>query len=313
MTSLKSRRVDANHIVLDSTKLLSSCHENLGPRCSTLLSDAVEWLRGGEFCVFFACTPRSLRKLGDRQHLIRTNGTYPTAGLLLVGSLTSQGANVSGTFRLANLALPNSCGTPLQQVVTVTGSIDSSRNLTLTSAAFSGSILKMQLAVPPTLSPVGAGPTLTALSGTIAITGGACTFASSTAFGVEIVSLTGTYSGTLTATFPGTQPIASGIASLALTQATTPQADGQFPVTGTLSFATSACTSSTSFSWTVSGFQLTLTSQPSGPLGVSPNNLVAIVSAPTGQLDIASLIYGVGPCNTSLLALEDFTGNLTKQ
>ena len=241
-------------------------------------------------------------------------GTLPTAGVLLVGSLSSLGSNVSGIFRLANLALPNSCGTPLQQVVTVTGSIDSSRNLTLTSSAFAGSVLRIQFVVPPTLGPVGAGATLTGLTGTIAITGGNCTFASSTAFGSEITSLTGTYAGPVTASsFGTTPPIPSGTASLTITQATLPQADGQFPVTGTLNFTQGGCTTSTALTGTVSGTQLTLSSAPVGLLGISTNNLAAIINLATGQLDVASLVYSVGPCNTSLVVIEQFTGSLTKQ
>lgn len=243
-----------------------------------------------------------------------TSGTLPTAGLLLLGSLTSQGSNVSGIFRLANLSLPNTCGTPLQQVITVAGSIDSSRNLKLTSVAFSGSVLTMQFVVPPTLSPVGAGATLTGLTGTVAITGGTCTFASTTAFGAEIVPLTGSYAGPITANpYLPLPPITTGTATLKLTQATIPQSDGQFSVTGTLGFTGGSCTSSTPVSGTVSGTQLALASAPTGQFGTSADNLAAIINLATGQLDVASLIYGLGPCNTGITSITQFTGNLTKQ
>lgn len=236
----------------------------------------------------------------------------PTAGLLLVGSLTSQGSNVSGIFRLANLALPNSCGVPLQQVVAVTGTIDSSRNLKLTSAAFSGSVLTIQMVVPPTINPVGGGVTPNSMSGTIAIAGGACTFGSSPAFGYEVVSLTGTFDGPITAALTNA-PIPAGNVSLVLSQSTTPQSDGQYPVIGTLNFTGGGCTSSTSFSGTVSGSLLTLASAPTGAVLPSIDNLVALVNPVTGQLDLASLIFPTGPCGTSLLSFSQFTGNLTRQ
>ena len=243
-----------------------------------------------------------------------TSGTLPTAGLALLGSLTSQGSNVSGIFRLANLSVPNTCGIPFQQVITVAGGIDSSRNLKLTSAAFAGSTLTMQFAVPPTLSPVGAGTTLTGLTGTVAITGGSCTFPSTTAFGAEVVSLTGTYAGPLTANpYLPLPPIPSGTASLTLTQSATPQSDGQFPVSGTLGFTGGGCTSSTPLTGTVSGTQLTLASAPTGQLGTSTDHLAALINLATAQLDVASLIYGLGPCNTGLTSISQFTGNLTKQ
>ena len=243
-----------------------------------------------------------------------TTGSLPAAGLLLVGSLTSQGSSVSGIFRLANLTLPNACGAPLQQIVTVSGSIDSSRNLSLTSAPFSGSVLSMKFVVPPTLSAVGAGATLTALAGTVAITGGSCTFASSTAFGSEIVSLSGTFAGPLTAsTYLATPPIPIGAANLVLLQAVAPQADGQFPVTGTLKFTGGGCTSSTPLSGTISGTQLILASAATGIFNTSTDHMIAIVNLATGQLDVASLVYGLGPCSTGISAIAQYTGNLTRQ
>ncbi len=243
-----------------------------------------------------------------------TTGTLPTAGLLLVGSLTSQGSNVTGVFRLADLALPITCPAPFQQVVTVSGSIDSSRNLTITSAAFSGAILSMKFVVPPTVSAAGAGTTLTALAGTVAITGGACTFASSAAVGFEVVSVTGTFVGPLTAsTYLATPPIPTGTASLSLIQAATPQSDGQFPVTGTLKFIGGTCSSSTPLSGSISGTQLTLASAPTGLFNTVTNNMLASVNPATGQLDIASLVYGLGPCSTGVTAITQYTGSLTRQ
>ena len=242
------------------------------------------------------------------------SGSVPAAGLLLIGSLTSQGSRVTGIFRLANLSLPNGCGTPLQQVVTVSGAIDSNRSLALVSAPFSGSTLTMNFSVPPTLVVVGAGSTLTGVTGTAVITGSTCTFTSTTAFGAEFVSLSGTYAGTLTAaTFAGSPSVPSGAASLVLSQATAPQSDGQFPVTGTLSITSGACTTSTPLAGTVSGPQLTLASTASSNFGVPTSNLVAIINAATGQLDVASFVESVGPCNTGVLTVEDFSGNLTKQ
>ncbi len=268
----------------------------------------------GSFVSSFLFTPDLSGNWEVASQTGATTGTPPTAGLLLVGSLTSQGSNVSGIFRLANLSLPNTCGIPLQQVVTVSGSIDFSRNLTLKSVPFGGSTLSMQFVVPPALTVVGSGASLTGLTGTIAITGGTCTFASSTAFGAEIVPVTGIFAGPLTANpYLTTPPIAAGTATLALTQAAIPQSDGQFPVTGTLSFSGGGCASSTPLTGTVSGTQLTLVSAPTGLFGTSTDTLAAIVNLATGQLNVASLIYGLGPCHTAITSITQFTGNLTKQ
>ena len=243
-----------------------------------------------------------------------SSGTVPPAGLLLLGSLTSQGSSVSGIFRVASLSLPNTCGIPLQQVVTVAGSIDSNRNMKLTSAAFGGSTLTMQFALPPTPSPAGATATAPGLNGTVAITGGSCPSPSTTAVGLQLASLSGTYAGSVRTNpyFPLTS-ITSGVANLTLTQAATPQADGQIPVSGTLGFTGGGCTSSTPLTGTVSGPLLTLASAPTAPSGTATNNMAVLINPAAGQLNVASLVYGLGPCNAGLTSITQFTGNLTKQ
>ena len=243
---------------------------------------------------------------------ISVTGNIPTAGLLLLGSLSSQGSNISGTFRLANLPFTASCGTPLQQVVNVSGSVDSSRNVTLTSTAFSGAVLTVKLLVPP--NPLPTVTTLTTANGTVAVTGGTCPLASTSVFGFQTPSVTGSFTGPLTAsTYLAAPPIPTGNVSLALTQSATPQSDGQFPVTGALSFSGGGCTSSMALSGTVSGPGLTLASAPIGLFPTSTVNFLAVVNPATGDLLVLSLTYGLGPCNAGITSFSQFTGNLTKQ
>ena len=232
--------------------------------------------------------------------------TTPVAGLLLVGSLTSSGANVIGTFRLANLSMPNSCGTPLAQIVTVSGTMNAAGTLTLTSAPFSGSVLTIQLLVPPILTSFG--------TGTIAITGGSCMFPSAAAIGAEVANVTGTFSGSVTgnASLPA-PPILSGTATLALTQSSTTNSDGQSAVTGTLGFAGGGCTSSVAVAGTVSGSELTLASTPIGLFNYSQDQIVAAVMPTATQLYAAEILYGLGPCNSGTLSIGSYTGNLTRQ
>ncbi len=235
---------------------------------------------------------------------VSTGVLAPATGVLLLGELTSSGAQVTGIFRLANFSLPNSCPAALQQVITVSGTIDASRNLTLTSAPFSGSTVTLQL--PVTSSPV-------AFNGTIAITGGACTFSSTAAFGFETQTVTGVYSGPVSATpFTGTPPIPTGTAALTLTQGSVPASDGQFPLTGTLVFTGGACTSSIPLSGTVSGSSVILAALPAPPLTVSPIELRGNAT-PTPTELIATIFYGLGPCNTGLAASATYNGTLTRQ
>ena len=230
----------------------------------------------------------------------------PTAGLLMIGALASSGTSVTGTFRLANLTLPNNCGTPLQQIVTVSGTIDALGNLNLTSAAFSGSVITIQLVVPAVATQFGAG--------TVAIAGGACTFASSPAIGAEFAPVTGTYSGAVAAnTSFNTPPILAGTATMTLTQAATAGSDGSFPVGGSVSFSGGGCSSSTPVTGTVSGGEVMLASVPVTTLALPSTRVIAVVNPAGSQLYNASIGYALGPCGAGVLTYGTYTGNLLKQ
>lgn len=230
--------------------------------------------------------------------------TPPTAGVLLVGALQSNGSHVTGTFRFANLALPNSCGTPLQQVITLSGSIDSSRNLTLTSAPFTGSVVQLSVLVPPVVTGIA--------TGTIQVTGMTCSFPSSQALGLEFPAVTGTYAGTLAATTGfGTPPSPTASVSLKIVQSTSPAADGQFPVTGSLQFSGGTCTSTTALTGTVSGSEVMASSAATGLLpGVT--SLVAVINPVMPQV-YTNVTFLAGPCATGLLSFTGYQGSLTKQ
>lgn len=121
------------------------------------------------------------------------SGTVPPIGIVLFGALESTGNQVSGTFRFNDLSQPTTCG--LNQVVTVTGAVDSKNNLTLTSSALpNGNTIKILLGITGVQQPY-------AGTGTIEVDGTTCTFPSTTAAGVEVTNASGTFTGTLS---PGT-------------------------------------------------------------------------------------------------------------
>ncbi|SPE25455.1 exported hypothetical protein [Candidatus Sulfotelmatomonas gaucii] len=146
----------------------------------------------------------------------------PPVGVLLLGALQSTGNQVAGTFRFANLAQPTQCG--LDQVVTITGAVDSKNNLTLASAAMpNGTTVKVLLAITGSQQPY-------AGNGSIEVDGSTCTFPSTGAIGQQFQNIARTFTGTLTPgtlVSPGTGP--SATASLTLAQSLNPQSDGQFP------------------------------------------------------------------------------------
>jgi len=231
----------------------------------------------------------------------------PVTGVLLLGALANSGNQVSGTFRFSNLASVSTC--TLNQVVTLTGSIDSARSLTLTSPALAdGTVIKLQLLIPTVLTSFG--------NGTIEVSGTNCGFASGPAFGVEITPVTGTFSGVLTPTsLPA--PVTNGPAGtgvLNLTQASVPAADGQFPVTGNLAYTLGTCIGNVALSGTASGVGLSLASTPALPLSLPAARLNAIVNLLSGQLTIDKAVFVSLSCsNGSSLVAASYTGAFTAQ
>jgi hypothetical protein len=119
--------------------------------------------------------------------------------------------------------------------------------------------------------------------------------------GVEIAPLNGTYtgtlSGTLTTAFPVNSTPISGTASVTLTQSTTPNSSGQFPLTGTVTFPSSARAGTSPLTGTVSGVGITLNNpQPCGEPPVCnviapPINLTAYTNPTATQITVSNLSY----------------------
>lgn len=232
------------------------------------------------------------------------SGTAPALGAVLLGDLASNGSKVSGTFRYSNLSAPTKC--TLNQVVMVSSSMDATRNLTLTSAALpDGSVIKAQLVIPAVLTDFAAG--------TIEVTGGTtCGLASGTAIGVELASLTGTFAGPLTpGMLSGTVPGTTGTGSLVLTEGATPEADGQFPVTGTLNYTIGTCTESVALIGQHSGVLLTLNGVPANPTVFS--QAVVGTAPPDGSKVTAEVAFLKAACPSGDITVLDYVGSLAKR
>ena len=231
----------------------------------------------------------------------------PTANVLLLGALQNTGAQVTGTFRYSELTEPVLSGCALNQVVTVTGTLDASGNLALTSAALpDGSIITVQLLLPSVLTNIA--------QGTIAVAGKNCPFASAAAIGGETAPVTGAFSGPLTPAPSGPLPNGpSGSAMLTLTQSAMPAADGQFPVTGSLAYAFGSCAGSVALSGTASGVGLTLSSIVASPQLHPDVRVVATVTPTASQIMAAELLFAPFACAADAAATASYTGTLTRQ
>lgn len=231
------------------------------------------------------------------------SSSSPMAGVLLLGDLVSSGANVSGTFRFIDLAQGNGCGA-ITQVITVSGSVDPTNPvaqvLKLTSAPFSGSVVTVQLTLPALLQGFGAG--------TIQVAGPTCTFASSAAIGALFLPTNGTYSGTLSPASgsPGT----AGSASLTLAQATSPSADGQYAVTGSIQFSNASCNVATALTGSASGIAITADASLTQATVV---HVLATQLTPGMTQNLSTTLFLYSSTCPSASGLAQYTGTLVKQ
>jgi hypothetical protein len=142
----------------------------------------------------------------------------------LFGSLVSSGSEVAGTLNARPGGFPacvaNNADLPVK------GTVDATGNITLTVPIAGGvaTIISATQSARPPLA-----------NGTYQVIGGACAQSSVGLNGFEVLNVSGTYAGTLA------QIIPSGSGSLSVTatldQSPTPNADGEYPLTGTVTYS----------------------------------------------------------------------------
>jgi hypothetical protein len=121
--------------------------------------------------------------------------------------------------------------------------------------------------------------------------------------GVQIAPLNGTYTGPL---IDSASPSMSGAGSLSLTQSTTPNADGSFSLTGTLTFPASSGFGTHTLSGTFSGEGITLYDPTPGIVPVV--SLTASTNPAATQIAVSNLAFAVTASD-----IVTFTGTLTLQ
>lgn len=235
-----------------------------------------------------------------------TSNVVPPPGVLLLGALQSTGSQVTGTFRFTNLAQPTACG--LDQVVPITGSVDSKDNLTLASSTMSnGTTVKVLLGITGSQQPY-------AGTGSIEVDGSTCTFPSTGAIGEQFQNIAGTFTGTLTPgtlVSPGTGP--SAMASLTLTQSANPQSDGQFSVSGSLNYTIGSCTGSVSLSGNVSDVGVILSSTSVPPANLQIVSFVGTTDAAATTITLGVLSFQPAPCSSDPTSTANYTGTMNRQ
>jgi len=164
-----------------------------------------------------------------------------------LGALSSQGSAVTGVFRINDPQHSPPC-IPASQDIQFTGSIDAKNLMTLTSASFSGSIAQFKVQLPLGNTP----GNLNSAIGTAQIIGNTCPVDSSAVEADFVPSITGTYVGSLGPTPDQSLSGPAGSATIILTESPA-DADGQFPVNGSLSLQSPLCVISTTLSGKITG------------------------------------------------------------
>jgi len=162
--------------------------------------------------------------------------TLPTPIGEFVGALQFTGNTAAGTFRAIDPTYLNPC-VSFTQDLPVTGTLDAANHLTLT-LPISGGTATITATLPQNSQ--------TYTLGNWQIVGGACAMPATTIVIAQFAPVTGTYTGILNVLDLTTHlpvPGSATTVSAVLTQSTTPTADGQFPLSGTVT-ASGACSGS---------------------------------------------------------------------
>lgn len=241
-------------------------------------------------------------------------GTSPVSGTYIIsatsgnsgtstytGGLNISGSTVTGLFQFTNSS--SACnGTNIP----VTGTINSSNLLTLTSGVFAGNTATLTIQFPLTHSTT---YTYNA-SGTAQIAAGSsgtnCAISSAPASALYLAPYTATWTGTLTS------GSISGTATLVVAEPITTgstfnlNSSGQFPATGTIAFSSSACTfAPIALTGNVSGFTLELNQS------VSSSQSPIVVSASEFANPIAFNLL-IPTSSTVSCPSGTYSGNLTQ-
>jgi hypothetical protein len=192
-----------------------------GPRL-LLLSPLAALLACGSSATLPPSSTLSTNFSGNWEVLISPLNS-PSTILDFTGDLQSNGSTVTGTFRtLSSTPLGGNCPS-ITTDLAVSGTLDASNNLTLNIPISGGTATFIATLPqnPQTFTP-----------GNLKIVGGTCSMPATDMFITQFAPVTGTYAGTLATTY-GT-PAISATVTASLVQSTTPNADGQFPLTGTV-------------------------------------------------------------------------------
>jgi hypothetical protein len=209
--------------------------------------------------------------LGFRGALQFSNGSVSGT---MIPSVNYESASCYATFE----SLVNN-NDVINTPIAFTGTLDASNNLTLTAPLAGGTA---------TITATLGSNAQTWADASYQIVGGSCAMSATSMTIAQIAPVTGTYIGTFTQpSFSGTDvPIAGGniTVTAVLTQSTTANADGSFPLTGTIT-TTGAVTGTTTITGNVGGGSFSTSSTVLGYGYMSPDASTIYYAASDGGVN----------------------------
>jgi hypothetical protein len=205
------------------------------------------------------------------------------------GALQSTNGTVTGTLRAFDPTLANPCVSPTQDLY-ATGTLTTSGNLSLTFPLSGGTAT-----ITATL-----GPDLHSYAdGSWQIAGGACGMHATPIDIFQYAPITGTYTDTFYVMNNNVAVLSTETNITAiLSQSSTPNADGLFPLTGTVT-ATGACAASLTIDDLVSGDHFS---------GSTPTSVLAGATLDTDATSLVTAFSAPPACNSQI-----FQGTLTRK
>jgi len=204
------------------------------------------------------------------------------------GALQFNGSTVTGTFLSIATNPTGTCPTFTTDLA-VAGTLDASNNLTLTIPIYGGvaTITATLAPDPQTFTP-----------GSLQIAGGTCSMPASSINIVQFAPVTGTYFGMLTTS--GRNPVKADITEV-LVESTTPNSDGLFPLTGTMTIRGPCAETTPLVSETVSGNSIYLIT------GSSTSPVYELIGdLPTPSASSIQLYLDIYDANCSISGLQGF-------
>ena len=270
-------------------------HSSMRTRASIALLLPLACLLG---CTLPYTPPASTSTTLNGFWVFTDNGSYPPGAVFLTGAFQSQGSQVSGIFTGGIPCSP--------QVHNFSGMLEPSGTLDL-AAPFAGAQLQVSTDLTSATGSAGGGGNLClAMLEASSITGTQIATTPS-------ASLTGTFAGSVAESASNiTLPIGNASVSLALTQPPTLNPGIQSPLTGSLTFTSTGCTSTIPVTGTLNGFWINLASAP--VTGSTPAvSIVAATNPDASQITAGTIVYTPSPCSAVNSSSTTYQGVIARQ